>query len=322
MFGMIGQNPKIKHKPSGPPPPVWPFGLDGDLIQIGGTLTWDAGTTYDYNNISLEAVDITIAGSIGAFVLIGAAGNFSMKDCVVTGTDNEDVSILYTLSGQGQAYTYSVTSPAGDVFNYLVNAGHGGNGGIDGIGNSGPGVGAWGSGGGGASGINDGQFASQVAGGNGGDGDTPGDHGVGGGIFGNNGTDGASETSNGSGGGGGGLGLSGQNIAFKIAGNVTQFSGNTFFQFGQDGGGGGTAGDGLSGLGVGGGGGGSGAGGFGGAAIFKIHGTGSGLIFPDQFSLNGGSGGIPGSGGGGTLSGIGGNMGDTGQDGSLTVFTY
>lgn len=310
-----------------PSPPAWQMGALGNKTQTGGTLSWNTGTTYDYNNLTLDGVTITINGTDGNPPLIGVLGNLSMSNCTVNGLNNQD--FLYDGSGNTVTAFYDDSPPGGPPFDYEVITSQGAGGGEDSYESAMPGNGLWGSGGGGASGYNNpnnpGFDATIAGGGAGGDGTSPG--GTGGLVFGSIGGDGVDDLTYGSGGAGGALGISGQSIEFAIWGNVTSFSSNTFNLYGQDGGDGGAGGaDYGTGAGSDAGGGGGGAGGFGGLAEIFIHGTGSGLISGSVFNVSGGMGGLGGAEGNGGVSGAGpgtpGQPGGSGQDGQLIVGSY
>ncbi len=308
-----------------PAPPAWQMGSAGDLNLSFDTLSWDTDAIYDYNSVTLDNVVITITGSpTGKPPVIGSLHNFTMTNCVVIGTDNEDgPGNFYDFSGAPlPKYNYTKTPSGGPTFSFDMQGSQGGRGGSDNAMGSHGGMGLWGSGGGGGANVDSGNGfdASSSAGGNGADGDiNPG--GGGGSIFANGGSDGGGGITAGGGGGGGALALSGQNIMFAIWGSVTAFSGNMFNLNGSDGVGGGAGGIGNAVTGAGGGGGGGSAGGSGGLAQWFLH-IPSALITSDQFNLVGGVGGSGGIGGTGALSGNDGDGGSNGVDGSLQVGSY
>ena len=287
-------------RPKTPPIPPWPNGGDGDLIQSGGTLILTPGTSYNYGVITLDSVAISYDTPNGMPIVLGAAGDVSITNCVVTLNANSDVDNLYDVDGNPITYVYTITSPSGKVYNFPITGGSAGYGGSDGAQGNPGGLGKWGSGGGGGG---DGDVGSDGT-------DTGGGQGGPGGTFNAPGGD-------------GGRGLpGGQNIAFEILGNVVAFSGNTFDQSGSDAETGGTGATGTSS--VGGGGGGGGSGGSAGSCIVNLHGTGKVLINdPTQFIQTGGAAGAGGAGGGSApVNGTPGTDGSTGADGFLQVNNY
>lgn len=311
----IGSRRCLNFRSSTIPAPVWPTGALGNLNQVGGVLTWNVGQSYDYNNVTLLNVAITISGTTGSPPKIGVAGNLSMTGCTVNGLTNQD---FFYPAGSPVLHNYSFTALSGKVFSYSVTPAQGGVGDSDEAMQFSGGAGVSGSGGGGGGGAGAGTDGEAPGGGNGGNGDGGSIGGVGGHVFGNAGSPGGPDGVDfiGCGGGGGALGISGLNFFCQVVGNVTAFSGNTFNLYGSPGGAGGD-GVGPSDSYIGGGGGGGG-GGFSGAAQFFIHGTGSASITAGQFSLSGGTGGA-----GGAFGGVGGGTpGGNGQNGSLIVTTY
>lgn len=109
MFGMIGQNPKIKKNSSGI---AWPIGADGNLLINGTTFTLDAtaaAITRDYNNITIiNGGILDILG--GNWASIGYAGILTIDATSMIRVKSNTDAIA-----EGTTQTYTATAPDGTL---------------------------------------------------------------------------------------------------------------------------------------------------------------------------------------------------------------